>query len=440
MVGYIYFGGICKGDEKTGEPGNRCSRGLCGGLCAVATAVAPEPEIRGGDPVNRFSGSHERIVKREVRLVPKKTSTFHDWPYFGPQRKCFHAWIVNLTPPGPDHCIHDCVYCYARYAVYTRVKRGAGGAIVRGPLEVYSNLPELIERDLDRIRLCPPFSISNTTDPCQAVPAVCRETRRIVDLLVRRGPSFSITTKGDPSFLLDVDGFTAHPRKFLAVTIEGPPDVLGLLSPGAPSYEKRLEAVRTMADAKTPVIVRLDPVMLHLWRALYGEDWRGRLSAIMRDFGDAGAIHVVASTGRLSKGAPLPSMFSRLRGIVELISPVEAARMEADYEYSREYTSEGYLLRKPLRMDFHRLARAEAEKRGMTYATCQETAASETDTPGIPHCEGVGLPFTLKGTDGVFRPVEGCAANCHVECRGKSPACGRKTLVTDAPLRLAALR
>lgn len=384
--------------------------------------------------------AYARAMGIPVSIIPKKTSTFHDWPYFGPQRKCFHAWIVNLTPPGPDHCVHNCVYCYARYAVYTRVKRGPDGEAVRGPLEVYSNLPELIERDLARIRLCPPFSISNTTDPCQAVPEVREQTRRIVEMLVRRGPSFSITTKGDPCFLLDVDGFATHPRKFVAVTIEGPGEVLRLLSPSAPSYERRLGAVRNMAGEKVPVIVRLDPVMLHLWRALYGDDWKARLAALMRDFRDAGAIHVVASTGRLSKGAPLPSMFLRLRRIVEMISPIEAAKMEADYEYSREYTSEGYLLRKPLRMDFHKLARAEAERHGMTYATCQETHASETDTPGIPHCEGVGLPFTLKGAEGVFRPVEGCAANCHVECRGRTPACGRRALVTTAPLRLAALR
>lgn len=365
-------------------------------------------------------------------LVPKRTSTFHDWPYSGPQRKCFHAWIVNLTPPGPDHCIHDCVYCYARHAIYTRARNGR--------LQVYSNLPELIGRDLDRIRLCPPFSISNTTDPCQAVPQVQRETRRIVDLLVRRGPSFSITTKGDPAFLLDVDGFPAFPRKSVAITIEGPAEVLGLLSPGAPPYERRLEAVRKMAVEKVPVIIRLDPVMLHLWRALLGDAWEGRLSELMQDFKVAGAVHVVASTGRLSKGGPAPSMFQRLKDTVGAVSPAMAVEMDADYEYCREYTSEGYLLRKPLRMEFHRLARAEAERLGMTYATCQETHAYETDTPGIPHCEGVGLPFTIKGADGIFRPVPGCGANCHIECRGRTPPCGRKGLVSTSPLRIASLK
>ena len=367
-----------------------------------------------------------------VRPVPKRTSTFHDWPYSGPERKCFHAWIVNLTPPGPDHCMHDCVYCYARHAIYTRSPKGI--------LQVYSNLPELIGRDLDRIRLCPPFSISNTTDPCQAVPAVQRETRRIVDLLVRRGPSFSVTTKGDPAFLLDVEGFAAFPRRFVAITIEGPPEVLRLLSPGAPPYEKRLEAVWRMSSEGVPVIVRLDPVMLHLWRALYGDGWQARLAQVMGDFRGAGAIHVVSSTGRLSKAGPSPSMFHRLQDIVGGLSPALAREMEGDYEYSREYTSKGYLLRKPLRLGFHRLARALAEARGMTYATCQETAARETDSPNIPHCEGVRLPFTLKGPDGRFRPVEGCGANCHVECRDRTPPCGRRSLVTTEPLRLSNVR
>lgn len=367
-----------------------------------------------------------------VRLVQKKTSTFHDWPYSGARRKCFHAWIVNLTPPGPDHCIHDCVYCYARYAIYSRAAKGI--------LQVYSNLPELIEKDLDRIRLCPPLSISNTTDPCQVVPEVQRETRRIVDLLVRRGPSFSITTKGDPSFLLDVEGFTGFPRRFVAVTIEGPEEVLRLLSPGAPPYEERLKAVRKMASAGVPVVVRLDPVILHLWRAVYGEGWERELDGLMADFKNAGAVHVVSSTGRLSKSGPAPSMFWRLQNIVREISPAIAKEMDTDCEYSREYTSEGWLLRKPLRMEFHRLARAAAEKRGMTYATCQETHAHETDSPGLPHCEGVALPFTLKGADGIFRPVEGCTANCHVHCRGRAPACGRKALVSTSPVRISELR
>jgi hypothetical protein len=33
-------------NRLAGNPVNRCSRGFCGGLCAEATAVAPEPAPR----------------------------------------------------------------------------------------------------------------------------------------------------------------------------------------------------------------------------------------------------------------------------------------------------------------------------------------------------------------------------------------------------------
>ena len=153
-----------------------------------------------------------------IRLVHKKSSTFHDFPYDKPQRKCIHSWIVNVTPPGFDHCVHQCVYCYARDAIFSREPTGT--------LEVYDNLPELVARDLDRITLCPPVSISNITDPCQPVPELRREVARLVRLLVERGVSFVIVTKGDARFLLEVAGFAAHPRGHVATTIEGPAEVL----------------------------------------------------------------------------------------------------------------------------------------------------------------------------------------------------------------------
>ncbi len=368
----------------------------------------------------------------EARLVPKRTSTFHDWPYSGPQRKCFHAWIVNLTPPGRDHCIHNCTYCYARHAIYSRAPRGV--------MQIYSNLPELIERDLARIRLCPPLSISNTTDPCQAVPELRRETRRLVELLLRRGPSFSITTKGDPSFLLEVEGFAAFPRKFVAVTVEGPSDVVSTLSPGAPPYDARLEALRRLSSEGVACVARLDPMLIHVWRALYGGEWVAKLRAVLRDFKSSGASHVVSSTGRLSKSGPAPSMFDRLRELVAGVSTAEAAAMERDYAFSREGGSTGYFLKKPLRLGFHRLARAEAEGLGLTYASCLEARAEETDSHGLPHCEGVAIPFSLKGPDGVFRGVPGCTANCGVQCRLATPGCGRRALASQRPLRLAELR
>ncbi len=371
-----------------------------------------------------------------VRLVKKKSSTFHDFPYSCPQRKCIHNWIVNVTPPGFSHCIHQCVYCYARDAVFSRE---AGEA-----LEVYGNLPELVARDLGRITLCPPLSISNTTDPCQAVPEVRREVTRLVRLLLERNLSFLIVTKGDATFLLDIAGFAAHDRRVVATTIEGPHEVLQLLSPRAPAFGERLASVRRLADAGVRCVVRLDPVFPHVWQAVCGNGWFSRLEWLVGEFAGAGCGHVICSTGRLdrrpARGQTVSSL-ERIAALIERFSPAAAAAFRRDYVYDRSGTSAGYLWRRPARLEFHRRLRALCEARGMTYATCQETSAEETDSPGIPSCEGHPLPFCRKGFGGRFEPVEGCTALCHVRCNGlASPPCGRSELASPVPLRLSLLR
>jgi hypothetical protein len=76
-----------------------------------------------------------------VRLIAKKGSTFHDLPYSSPERKCLHCWIINVTPPGPNQCLHGCIYCYAREAIYSNYS---------GDTLIYNNLPEFVERDLNK--------------------------------------------------------------------------------------------------------------------------------------------------------------------------------------------------------------------------------------------------------------------------------------------------
>jgi len=123
-----------------------------------------------------------------VLLRPKLGSTLHDFPCVSERRKCIHLWPINVTPAGLQHCRHACTFCYARDAIYADY----------GPQTVYSNLPELVEADLDRIDICPPISASNTTDPCQGVAAVQRAVARLVRLIMSRGIPFLITTKGNP--------------------------------------------------------------------------------------------------------------------------------------------------------------------------------------------------------------------------------------------------
>lgn len=375
----------------------------------------------------------------EVRLIAKKGSTFHDFPYTRPQRKCFHSWIINVTPPGPGHCIHNCVYCYAREAIYSNYTK---------EMVIYNNLPELVEKDLKKLRICPPVSISTVTDPCQDVPELQYEVKRLVKVLMDYGVSFVITTKGDPSFLLDVPGFASYEPKLIATTIEGPPDVLQLLSPKAPPFYARLVTVHKLSAMGIRVIVRLDPVFIHLFEALYGKQWFDKVADLIDTFSAVGTRHVIVSTGRLTKKQVFTSYsknrtssWQRIFDIIRSCSPVVAMRFEDDYRFERDWSGQGYRLRKGLRLEFHHRLRRLVESKGMTYASCQELSAGESDSKKIPHCEGLPLPFTMRGLGSMFYPIPGCSANCHISCsKSMFPSCGQPGLITAEPLRRSLLR
>ena len=377
-----------------------------------------------------------------IRLIAKKGSTFHDFPYSHPERKCFHCWIIFVTPPGPNQCLHNCIYCYAREAIYSNYSEDT---------LIYNNLPELVEGDLEKLTLCPPISLSNISDPCQDIPELKREVKRLIQLLMDYGVSFFITTKGDPSFLLELPDFIKYKPKFIAITIEGTPEVLGLLSPRAPLFDARVAAAGKLSDMGIDIVVRLDPIFVHLFQALYGDSWLGKIAGLLDAFAAIGARHVTASTGRLSRRrsplaghegtSPATSGWQRIYKVIYSQSQLAAKKFEQEYIYEAHWSGGGYRLRRDLRLGFHRKVKELVEARGMTYATCQELSAGESDSRDIPHCEGLPLPFARKQADGRFKPVPGCTANCHVSCRGLSkPPCGQAELISFEPLRLKKLR
>jgi DNA repair photolyase len=376
-----------------------------------------------------------------IRLIAKKGSTFHDFPYSHPERKCFHCWIINVTPAGPNQCLHDCIYCYAREAIYSNYSEDT---------LIYNNLPELVEKDLKKLTLCPPISLSNISDPCQDIPELKREVRRLIQLLMDYGVSFFITTKGDPSFLLELPGFIEYKPKFIAITIEGTPEVLGLLSPGAPSFNARVTAAGKLSNMGIDIVIRLDPVFVHLFLALYGDSWLENIAGLLDVFAAIGARHITASTGRLSRRrspsaghegtSPDISGWQRIHKVIYNQSPLAAEKFQQEYIYETHWSGGGYRLHRDLRLGFHRKVKELVEARGMTYATCQELSAEESDSRGIPNCEGLPLPFARKQADGRFKPIPGCTANCHVSCRGLSrPPCGQAELISTEPLHLKTL-
>jgi DNA repair photolyase len=362
-------------------------------------------------------------ITMDVILRPRRSPTLHDFPYRGEKRKCYHKWIVNVTPPGMQHCLHACLYCYARDAFYA--------SSTDNGMVVYSNLASILAKELGRLQLCPPVSISNVTDPCQKIPELRQAVKELVGVLVEWGVSFHVITKGDPSFLAQVDGFPGKGMFFLAVTIEGPPEILAALSPRAPAYERRLDALRWATSLGLPSLVRLDPVVPPLWQALYGDTWMEKALEVVKDCAAAGAGHVVSSTGRFTAATR-----NALTALVQGIPGYEETSLDRDYAYDRSYTSCGYMLRHDRRLAFHRTLRSAVQERGMTYAVCQELEAGEADTPGLPHCEAYSMPFSRRVGEREFVPIPGCTSNCHISCAGLAdPPCGRPELAAAQPYK-----
>jgi len=303
-------------------------------------------------------------------------------------------------------------------------------------MHVYSGLAEKVERELDRLTLAPPISISNVTDPCQPVPELRAEVSRLVSLLIKKGVWFYVTTKGDPRFLLDVPGFAGCARKFVSMTVEGPKEMVDLLSPRAASFDLRMSGIADLSAAGVDVGVRLDPFLPHLAQAVYGRRWKDKVRALLSTFCQSGARHVISSTGRFwsKRAAGTKSAWANVHRIVKGISPDAALAMQREYVYDSSCTAKGYLLRRDIRLALHREFRDMAEETGMTYAVCQELPFGAADSAGIPHCERFPMSFTRKVFGGSFQPIDGCTAYCHRDCSGKKdPPCGRPSLAKPGP-------
>jgi len=226
------------------------------------------------------------------------------------------------------------------------------------------------------------------SDPCQNIPELKEEVKTLVKLLMDYGVSFFITTKGDPSFLLELQGFIEYEPKLIATTIEGTAEILQLLSPGALPFDARVTWVRKVSRLGIDTVIRLDPVFIHLFQALYGDSWFDKIAELIGLFASTGAKHIISSTGRLSKRRSAYhkgiSIWQQIYKVIHTQSPLAAKRFEQEYAYEAPWSGGGYHLHKDLRLSFHDSLRELVEAKGMTYATCQELSAEESDSPGIP--------------------------------------------------------
>lgn len=182
---------------------------------------------------------------------PKKIITTNDSPDVGFSR--------SINPYRG--CEHGCIYCYARPAhAYMGLSPGLD---FESHLFLKPDAAKLLEKELSSPRYRPEFiHIGGNTDPYQPIERKTRITRSVLEVLERFGHPCSIITKS-ALILRDIDILAAMGRRNLcrvAISITSLDRKLARsMEPRAATPERRIGAIRMLAEAGVPVSVMFAP-------------------------------------------------------------------------------------------------------------------------------------------------------------------------------------
>ena len=160
-------------------------------------------------------------------------------------------------------CEHGCIYCFARPShAYHDLSPGLD---FESRLFAKPIAPDLLRDELAKPGyVVRPIAFGTNTDPYQPIEATWRITRGCVEILAETNHPLTITTKSD-RVLRDLDLLEPMASKGLAAVAVSvtslDPRIAMTLEPRAPAPERRLTAVRRLADAGVPVYVSIAPVV-----------------------------------------------------------------------------------------------------------------------------------------------------------------------------------
>ncbi len=160
-------------------------------------------------------------------------------------------------------CEHGCIYCYARPThAYVNLSPGLD---FETQLFAKRNAAALLRAELTRpgYRVAT-INLGAATDPYQPIEKTERITRSVLEVLAECRHPVTLVTKG-ALVTRDVDLLAAMARErlvhvFISIT-QLDRRLTRILEPRAASPERRLEAVRALAEAGVPVSVLVAPII-----------------------------------------------------------------------------------------------------------------------------------------------------------------------------------
>jgi len=272
----------------------------------------------------------------------------------------FDPWKSPLCTCPPKYslnpytgCGHKCLYCYATSFIknfYTpRPKK---------------DFLKIVTKELSALPKNSLISLSNSSDPYQPLEKVYQHTKKFLELLIKKDLKVLIITKSD-LVLRDLE-LLKQLKCAVSITITSK-SLFSKLEPGAPSYEARLNAVKTLSENGIPVSVRLDPVIPGLNEK--------EVLEILEEI----APYVKHITSSTYKAKP-----DSLRRLIKAF-PEKKELWERLYLKEGIKISGSFYLKKELRKKLLQPLFEKAKKFGLSFAACRE-GIEEFKNPG--RCDG----------------------------------------------------
>jgi DNA repair photolyase len=169
-------------------------------------------------------------------------------------------FMYSLNPY--QGCEHGCAYCYARptheYWGYN------AGIDFESVILVKKNAPELLEKELRKIKIVSPIVISGNTDYYQPVEKKLQITRQLLKVCKDFNYPVSIITK-NALILRDIDILQSMAEKNLVrvlISITGTDEkVRSVLEPRTSTYTNRFKTIKILSEYNIPCGVMVAPII-----------------------------------------------------------------------------------------------------------------------------------------------------------------------------------
>ncbi len=179
-------------------------------------------------------------------------------------------------------CSHRCLYCYARYMKKFKERPEEWGKFV----DVKINAPEILIKEIKKIRLPKEVYMSTVCDGWQPLEAKYQLSRTCLKILLEAGFSVSILTKSS-LILRDFDLLSAYKTSSLGMTITTLDSKLKkVLEPYASESQKRINTLREAQKRDIEIWAFLGPLIPGL------TDRESNLEEIFSSLKELGLSHI----------------------------------------------------------------------------------------------------------------------------------------------------